>query len=146
MTTATHDVGAWVDCVACNLGAPKDEHATLNEMVPHYALCALWSSCDDNGEPFDSEPYTDNAFSAEADEQMRADCAAFLLAARDILARVSITPAQLGHDLWLTRNGHGAGFWDRGLDEAGDALSDLAHKLGETSIYLSDRGELELEQ
>lgn len=21
--------------------------------------------------------------------------------------------AQVGHDLWLTRNGHGAGFWDR---------------------------------
>ena len=20
---------------------------------------------------------------------------------------------QMGHDLWLTRNGHGAGFWDR---------------------------------
>jgi hypothetical protein len=23
------------------------------------------------------------------------------------------SPEQLGHDLWLTRNGHGAGFWDR---------------------------------
>ena len=23
------------------------------------------------------------------------------------------SPDQLGHDLWLTRNGHGAGFWDR---------------------------------
>jgi hypothetical protein len=22
-------------------------------------------------------------------------------------------PTQIGHDLWLTRNGHGAGFWDR---------------------------------
>ncbi len=22
-------------------------------------------------------------------------------------------PEQIGHDLWLTRNGHGAGFWDR---------------------------------
>lgn len=22
-------------------------------------------------------------------------------------------PAQLGHDLWFTRNGHGVGFWDR---------------------------------
>jgi hypothetical protein len=25
-------------------------------------------------------------------------------------------PDQLGHDLWLTRNGHGAGFWDRSDD------------------------------
>lgn len=22
-------------------------------------------------------------------------------------------PAQIGHDIWLTRNGHGVGFWDR---------------------------------
>ena len=25
-------------------------------------------------------------------------------------------PDQLGHDLWLTRNGHGAGFWDRDFE------------------------------
>lgn len=24
-----------------------------------------------------------------------------------------LDPEQLGHDLWLTRNGHGTGFWDR---------------------------------
>ena len=29
--------------------------------------------------------------------------------------------AQIGHDLWLTRNGHGAGFWDRGLGAQGIA-------------------------
>ena len=25
----------------------------------------------------------------------------------------ALDAAQLGHDLWLTRNGHGTGFWDR---------------------------------
>lgn len=25
--------------------------------------------------------------------------------------------AQCGHDFYLTRNGHGSGFWDRGYDE-----------------------------
>lgn len=29
-----------------------------------------------------------------------------------------------GHDYWLTRNGHGAGFWDRGLGPVGDRLAD----------------------
>lgn len=24
-----------------------------------------------------------------------------------------LDPEQLGHDLWLTRNGHGVGYWDR---------------------------------
>lgn len=33
---------------------------------------------------------------------------------------------QIGHDFCLTRNGHGAGFWDRGWDELGEYLSDVA--------------------
>jgi hypothetical protein len=28
-----------------------------------------------------------------------------------------------GHDFWLTRNGHGAGFWDRGMGMLGDELT-----------------------
>ena len=40
-----------------------------------------------------------------------------------------------GHDLALTRNGHGAGFWDRGLGEAGVVLSDWAHSLGELHVF-----------
>lgn len=32
---------------------------------------------------------------------------------------------QAGSDFWLTRNGHGTGFWDRGLGTVGEALTDL---------------------
>lgn len=32
----------------------------------------------------------------------------------------------LGHDFALTREGHGAGFWDRGLGETGDVLTSAA--------------------
>lgn len=31
---------------------------------------------------------------------------------------------QLGHDFLLTSRGHGAGFWDRGLGELGERLTD----------------------
>ena len=44
-------------------------------------------------------------------------------------------PEQFGHDLALTRNGHGAGFWDRGLGDAGDVLSDWADSLGTLHIF-----------
>lgn len=43
-----------------------------------------------------------------------------------------------GHDFALTRNGHGAGFWDRGLGEVGDKLTDLARSYGECSWILED--------
>lgn len=38
---------------------------------------------------------------------------------------------QCGHDFILTRNGHGAGFWDRGHGEAGNRLSEAAKAYGE---------------
>jgi hypothetical protein len=34
---------------------------------------------------------------------------------------------QAGHDLILTANRHGAGFWDRGLGATGKTLTDAAH-------------------
>ena len=41
---------------------------------------------------------------------------------------------QIGHDLWLTRNGHGAGFWDKpeiyGADNA-RILTFMARAMGE---------------
>jgi len=43
-----------------------------------------------------------------------------------------------GHDFALTRNGHGAGFWDRGLGEVGDKLSKLAGSYGECDWLLQD--------
>ena len=39
-----------------------------------------------------------------------------------------------GHDFYLTRCGHGAGFWDRGLGELGDRLSKASKAYG--SCYL----------
>lgn len=38
-----------------------------------------------------------------------------------------------GHDFHLTRDGHGAGFWDRGYGEAGDLLTERAEEYGEGS-------------
>jgi hypothetical protein len=47
---------------------------------------------------------------------------------------------QFGHDYFLTRNHHGAGFWDRGLGELGDLLTSYAHSMGSTYEYLGDDG------
>lgn len=41
-----------------------------------------------------------------------------------------------GHDFFLTRNRHGAGFWDRGLGALGDKLAVAAHTFGETDVYM----------
>lgn len=41
-----------------------------------------------------------------------------------------------GHDFALTRNGHGAGFWDRGLGEMGDMLTEECKPYGSHSVIL----------
>lgn len=44
-----------------------------------------------------------------------------------------------GHDFALTRNRHGAGFWDGDLPEdLGNRLTEAAHAEGEVSPYLGD--------
>ena len=74
-----------------------------------------------------------------------ADCTNFQTYAADLLAmaydRDGYSEERAGHDYWLTRNGHGAGFWDRDeLDHEGlgDRLSKRARKQGETGMYWQD--------
>ena len=57
------------------------------------------------------------------------------------------TPERAGHDLWLTRNGHGAGFWDRGLGALGEKLSELCGYKKDcpfppVDAYLGDDGKI----
>ena len=41
-----------------------------------------------------------------------------------------------GHDFALTRNGHGAGFWDRGLGAIGDMLTSECKPYGSHNVTL----------
>ena len=47
-----------------------------------------------------------------------------------------ISPGQVGHDFYLTRNRHGAGFWDRGLGERGDWLTKMSRPFGTQVAYV----------
>ena len=54
--------------------------------------------------------------------------------------RYSYDETRAGHDYWYTRNGHGAGYWDRGLGDIGDTLSRLASAWHEVDVYRGDDG------
>lgn len=47
---------------------------------------------------------------------------------------------RMGNDLWLTRNGHGAGFWDRPefWGDCADLFSDFARSMGEKYAYVEN--------
>ena len=113
--------------------------------IKGYITCALWSSTNDNGDPLDGDP--DNHLSTKTSKQMAVDCIAFLEKTREYIENEPISRAdkygRAGHDFWLTRNGHGAGFWDGDWPKNGDILTKIAeefceftlHQCGDKSIY-----------
>jgi|SRR5215467_2931625 len=119
----------------------------LETVVVAYIEAALWSSTDENGEPLDGlyEPYD---FADEANQSIHETVSDWLdlLEAEGIDWREFWSAEQLGHDFWLTRNRHGAGYWDRysnGLGETiGRKLTELAHAYGESDVYVGDDGSL----
>jgi hypothetical protein len=103
-----------------------------------YFEAALWSSTDDDGEPLDKN-YTIADISQECAEQMALDCAQFQI--ENCADIETVTYTQAGHDFWLTRNGHGAGFWDGDWpEEVGDRLTKAAREFGEFSLHVGDDG------
>lgn len=116
----------------------------LEQMVQQYAETALWSSVytmneGDDYIPFDQHHDTDD-IATETWAEFWQDCAAFLSANLDDLK--DMDPGQAGHDFWLTREGHGAGFWDRGLGDRGDRLTDACKAYGEVYLYIGDDGRI----
>lgn len=112
------------------------------ETVRAYVACALWASTDEDGEWLDDN-YGPGDFAPEALAAMSADVAAFVAAIEAHEIDYSAwDAAQLGHDFWLTRNHHGAGFWDRGHGDAGERLTEVAHSFGESDVYVGDDGRL----
>lgn len=100
---------------------------------------------------FLAENETPEDFTPETAETMREDCARFirenaadLAAYAEERAGLEWSAASLaGHDFWLTRNHHGAGFWDRGLsEELGERLTAAAQAFGTVDLYTGDDGKI----
>ncbi len=115
---------------------------TLDKFTIAYITCALWSSTDGPTDtPLDRD-YSLGDIEPSELERIIADCAEFQSANEALLLQAG-TAEQNGHDYWLTRNHHGAGFWDRGYsEELGQALTDAAHKAGERDLYIGDDGKV----
>jgi hypothetical protein len=79
------------------------------------------------------------AISAELIESSARDCARFQEENQELIYG---DEAWAGHDFWLTRNRHGAGFWDGGWPEHGDQLTRAAHAFGPVECYTTEDGVL----
>ena len=99
-------------------GTPEYREA----FIQGYKTCALWSSTDTiDGKDVDLNTFNIEDIHPDTIKAMEQDCDRFIAANAGDLD--GIEPSQAGHDFWLTRCEHGAGFWDRGLEERGDRLT-----------------------
>lgn len=121
---------------------------SLDEFTRAYAECALWSSTDGD-KPLD-EDYGIEDIAPECLAQMIKDCADFREANKYLsnsdrpIEGEFWTDSQAGHDFWLSRNGHGCGFYDRfstgPMAELGDQLQEAARVYGSVDLYVGDDG------
>jgi hypothetical protein len=114
-------------------------------VLTHYAICALWTSNDESddtgGEPMDAN-YSLSDFAPETMQAMRDDVNSFVNKNMNSIIESGQSDAQTGHDFWLTRNGHGVGFWDRGLGEVWETLSTASEHYGNFDLYVGDDGRI----
>lgn len=120
----------------------------LDAFTRGFLEAALWSSNDESddygGNPLDDN-FTIDDIDATTLANLVAECARFQLEhAADIEAVYngchnprSWVEAQFGHDFWLTRNGHGCGFWDGDYpEEMGERLTAASKAYGEVYLYV----------
>ena len=104
-----------------------------------YVTCMFWTNEDELPERA--------SFGELAPESLCAiiqDCASFQrVNAGNLRGAYGLKPeydeAAAGHDFWLTRCGHGAGFWDRELGLTGDELTEACRHMS-IDVYLGDDG------
>ena len=106
-----------------------------SKMVVSYIETALWSSTDDNGQPLDKS-FDASDLSEQAIERAVKDCTSFLEENKELYLNSGYNLKDFGHNFWLSRNGHGAGFFDEGENE----LQDASRMAGECDLYIGDDG------
>ena len=113
----------------------------MDKFTIAYVEAALWSSTDESneqgGDPLDAN-YGIEDIASETMANILNDCKAFQEShAEDI----GSNHEQAGHDFALTRNRHGAGFWDGDWpDDVGVRLTESSHAFGSVDLSVGDDG------
>jgi hypothetical protein len=109
-------------------------------ILNHYLFAALWT------EELDSSSDVED-FMPSSVNQARKDIDSFLEKAKDFLLPYiknfgATAEEQLGHDFWLSRNGHGSGFFDRNLEgcdsDVCDKLQDIARSFPTKNVFVNE--------
>lgn len=128
---------------------PDEINRYADEFRRHYIVAMLWANVhDEEGSGTAGDDLSVDDLTVNATLEVNRDVSAFLaspvltakpgaMSVYETLVEHGIGPEQAGHDFALTRNHHGAGFWDRGYGEVGDLLTTASHLFGESSWWVN---------
>lgn len=129
-------------------------------MKASFLTTLLWSSSNDNGEPLGSE-YSISDIDDSDRVIDRVICQfismveedPLLISIENIIELTGNDSDTIAHDLCLTINGHGAGFWDGDYSPdgivsgiIGDRLTEIAKYFTEIGLYPNNSDRLSIEQ
>lgn len=124
----------------------------VEEFVRAYVAAMLWSTTDEDVYKDGEGPddcldvlYSIDDLAEETLKNVLEECANFIDGVQlklkeakglgEYANRRCSLMQRAGQDFALTRNGHGAGFWDRGLGELGNQLTEACKSYGESYWY-----------
>ncbi len=129
-------------------GGLDEAKLSRDSLVASYIETALWSSggVKPDGTELENldDEYSIDDMAPEALQRAQKDIDAFIAKAGNLLNGLDMD--LVVHDFWLTRNRHGAGFWDGDYPkEIGEKLTDLSKQFGEIDFVIGDDGKLYME-
>lgn len=131
--------------------ADQTAFEALDKFTQGYVQAIFFAECNSDNPELQDATFADLA--PETLEQIKKECAAFQDMPKDGHGRTLLdlacdyapaeyTMERAGTDFWFTRNGHGAGYWDRELGATGDALSEAAKAAGSRDVYAGGDGKV----
>lgn len=132
-------------CTAYAYANESEYYLELSSLVAERVLVDELGRHGENLDYFYTLDDVDGTYVEAVEAEIRDFAAAHPLAVRMYLAQRKrnevdgSVSAHFGHDLLLTRDHHGAGFWDRGIGELGEYLTERAEWIGESADLFDAR-------
>lgn len=106
----------------------------IDTIIHHYLFSALWTSEMESKHAVEDFGYGEQYYTAVE------DIGNFLKQAVRFLGPYvehfgDEAESRLGHDFWLSRNGHGAGFFDHSLGGTEKKLQEIARTFPEKNVF-----------
>ena len=112
--------------------------SVVESVVEDYLTTAEWADAQEQGRS--------KEFAEVAKQEASEVCSKFMEDAKTLPSfDQDIYDNLFGGDIWLSRNGHGAGFFARGDHPYWDELQELAAKIGARSLFANDNDEWEFD-